>query len=179
MAPILGSDRTWQAACLLAVHPLAMRYVQRSLKSVYGENVFHVSDAFAHGIEKTFLCAKKRVSSWNHAMQNVGASLSKSSMMTFALNVTTATPQDNTGGSVWDMFSPLSKLITIACVDNKAQFEKDSVNAVRRSPLHCTGSPSVRLSAVQALPAICLLQALCMRRQSVLLASMCSTCAER
>lgn len=64
-------------------------------------------------------------------MQNVGQSLSKSSMMTFALNVTTAAPQDSTSGSVWDMFSPLSKLITIACVDNKAQFEKDAVNIVR------------------------------------------------
>lgn len=58
-------------------------------------------------------------------------------MMTFALNVTTVAAQEGTGGSVWDNFSPLSKLITIACVDNKAQFEKDTVNAVRPAALLC------------------------------------------
>jgi magnesium-transporting ATPase (P-type) len=42
--------------------------------------------------------------------------------MTFALNVTTAPPEDNTAGNLWDQFSPLSKLITIAAVNNKAQF---------------------------------------------------------
>lgn len=55
-------------------------------------------------------------------------------MMTFAVNVTTVAPQDDSNASTWDLFSPLSKLITIACVDNKAQFEKDSTDGVR--PLH-------------------------------------------
>jgi hypothetical protein len=53
-------------------------------------------------------------------------------MTTFALNVVTAVPSDSTGGSVWDVFSPLSKLITIACVNNKAQFEKKDGAAVVR-----------------------------------------------
>jgi hypothetical protein len=53
-------------------------------------------------------------------------------MTSFALNVVTAVPSDSTGGSVWDVFSPLSKLITIACVNNKAQFEKTDNAAVVR-----------------------------------------------
>ena len=55
-------------------------------------------------------------------MQNVGKSLGKHSIMTFALNVTTAAPE-GADGSLWSTFSPLSKLITIASVNNKAQFE--------------------------------------------------------
>ena len=56
-------------------------------------------------------------------MQSVGASLGKNSIMTFALNVTTAAPDDSEGGNLWERFSPLSKLICIASVNNKAQFE--------------------------------------------------------
>jgi magnesium-transporting ATPase (P-type) len=55
-------------------------------------------------------------------LQNVG-SLGKSTIMTFALNVTTAVPDDSVAGNLWDRFSPLSKLICIAAVNNKAQFE--------------------------------------------------------
>eukprot|EP00892_Ulva_mutabilis_P001291 jgi/Ulvmu1/11162/UM071_0046.1 len=56
---------------------------------------------------------------------NVGKSLGKNTLMTFALNVTTAVP-DHGDGSLWSTFSPLSKLITIASVNNKAQFEGDA-----------------------------------------------------
>lgn len=42
--------------------------------------------------------------------------------MTFALNVTTSAPA-GVDGSLWSTFSPISKLITIASVNNKAQFE--------------------------------------------------------
>ena len=74
-------------------------------------------------------------------------------MMTFALNVTTAAPQDSTSGSVWDNFSPLSKLITIACVDNKAQFEKDSVNTVRLPSAVLRAQLCIALSdAVSSMP---------------------------
>jgi sodium/potassium-transporting ATPase subunit alpha len=50
-------------------------------------------------------------------------SLGKNTIMTFALNVTTAPPDDNSVGNLWDQFSPLSKLITIAAVNNRAEFE--------------------------------------------------------
>ena len=42
--------------------------------------------------------------------------------MTFAVNVT-AQPDELNGGSVWDTFSPLSRLLAIATVNNKAAFE--------------------------------------------------------
>lgn len=56
---------------------------------------------------------------------NKGFSLGKSSIMTFALNVTTVPDTADAAGSgnLFDAFSPLSKLLTIACVNNKAQFE--------------------------------------------------------
>lgn len=55
-------------------------------------------------------------------VQNVGRSLGKHTIMTFALNVTTSAPE-GMDGSLWSTFSPISKLITIASVNNKAQFE--------------------------------------------------------
>jgi hypothetical protein len=48
-------------------------------------------------------------------------SLARSSAMTFALNVATRADA-SVAGNVWDQYSPLSKLITIAAVNNKAQF---------------------------------------------------------
>lgn len=59
---------------------------------------------------------------FGQCVQNVGKSLGKTSLMTFALNVTTTAPE-HADGSLWSTFSPLSKLITIASVNNKAQFE--------------------------------------------------------
>jgi magnesium-transporting ATPase (P-type) len=41
--------------------------------------------------------------------------------MTFALNVATSR-SEGVPGSVWDHYTPLSKLVTIAAVNNKAQF---------------------------------------------------------
>jgi hypothetical protein len=58
-------------------------------------------------------------------LQNVGQTLGKNTM-TFAVNVTTDAPMDSANGNLWDTFSPLSKLLTIASVNNKAQFETDS-----------------------------------------------------
>ena len=55
-------------------------------------------------------------------LQNVGMNMAKTTM-TFAVNVTTAAPDDSEGGNLWDRFSPLSRLVTIATVNNKAQFE--------------------------------------------------------
>lgn len=55
--------------------------------------------------------------------------MTRSSMMTFAVNVTKA--GEGAPGSVWDQLSPLTKLCIIACVANRAQFEKDAVTAVR------------------------------------------------
>jgi sodium/potassium-transporting ATPase subunit alpha len=52
--------------------------------------------------------------------------------MTFALNVATATPGGAAPGSVWDNYTPLSKLITIAAVNNKAQFGSTSAAAGER-----------------------------------------------
>ena len=71
------------------------------------------------------LCVPPRADT-TACMQGVGASMGRNSVMTFALNVTTAPPDDPAGGTLWDQFSPLSKLITIAAVNNKAQFEGSS-----------------------------------------------------
>jgi Cation transport ATPase (P-type) len=57
-------------------------------------------------------------------MQTVGRqSLSRSSTMAFALNVSTAPLGGGLETSLWDTFSPFSKLVCIAAINNKAQFE--------------------------------------------------------
>lgn len=54
---------------------------------------------------------------------NIGKSLGKNSLATFAINIQTVTPSDAPhGSSTWDFYSPLSRLLTIATVNNKAQF---------------------------------------------------------
>ena len=52
---------------------------------------------------------------------NVGRSLAKSTM-TFAVNVT-ASPDDVGDNGVWNFYSPLSRLLAIASVNNKASFQ--------------------------------------------------------
>jgi hypothetical protein len=101
--------------CMLQIDNAKLHAVQCGLRSVA---------IFASGSVAVEFC-----------MQNVGVSLGKASVMTtFAVNVTSMVPED-ADGTLWDQFSPLSKLLTIACVNNKAQFEDQPNVAVRpRTP---------------------------------------------